>query len=170
MQTVLEYIKTTIEQHTALSFAEQMLSMAKMQFSTTESYYDYLYHLFSNDPSPTIEELEGQLIDTYAKLYVNYVKMLEGWKSHGSLFVLDKRNNLVMFIFNIDDVTHDAYVHYNPTKFDCIKWSMPNNTFFKGVEDDDFVLSKDETEMIRECDARIAAHVAHFLNLKTSRR
>jgi hypothetical protein len=153
MQTQLQIIKDVLTNHTAYSFADEKLSAVKKGVSErNENYYEYMYQVFSGAKNPTIEECEENANRQFISEYGKCRELLTGWQKNGSLFILDRKNKIVLFLYKKDKERHSAVSHYNPTNYDCLEWAMSNNRFFAGLENGEFVLSKDEDELIKMCD------------------
>jgi len=157
MQTQLQIIKEVLKNHTAFSFAEEKLSAIKKGVSErNENYYDYMYQVFSGAVNPTIEECEENANRQFVSEYGKCCELLTGWQKNGSLFILDRKNKFVLFLYKKDEEKHSAVTHYNPTNYDCFEWGMSNKRFFEGLANGEFDLSGNENDIIKECDLLIA--------------
>ena len=156
MDTQLKLIIDVLKNKTAFSFADEKLSQVKKGvLERKENYYDYMYQVFSGSENPTLDECEINAKAQYVSEYARCCDLFTGWIKNGSIFILDRRNKFVLFLYQKDNIRHKAITNYNPLNYDCYEWSMPNKQFFKGLETGEFDLSKNENDIINECNKLI---------------
>jgi hypothetical protein len=157
MKTQLQIIQNALTNHTAYSFAQEKLSDVKKMFlERSEDYYQHMHQTYSGAENPTIEECEKNAIRQFIFEYGQCCELFTGWQRNGSLFILDRKNRFVLFLYKKDEERHSAVTHYNPLNYDCFEWSMSTKRFFEGLENGEFDLSANENEIIKECDLLIA--------------
>jgi hypothetical protein len=157
MQTQLQIIKDVLTNYTAFSFADEKLSAVKKGVSKrNENYYEYMSQVFSGAENPTIDECEETAKREFIAEYGKCCDLYSYWQKNGKLFILDRKNKFVLFLYKKDEERHIAVTHYNPLNYDCFEWGMSNKEFFEGLENGDFDLSADENDIIKECDLLIA--------------
>ena len=153
MQTQLEIIRDILKNYTAFSFAEKKLQAERD--SPNRDYFTYMRNSYSGKDNPTIEECEENAKRQFISEYSKCCQLLTGWQFNGSVFILDRRNKFVLFLYHKDNSAHKAVTHYNPLEYDCYEWGMSNERFFEGLKKGEFDLSTNENELIKECDVLI---------------
>lgn len=144
----LDQIVFTLKNYSALSFAETKLAAIKENCKKrNENYHSYMSDLFSGN----IEECEQLAIIQYINEYKKCCEIYAGWIANGKVFILDRRDKLVLFLYKKDKTTHSAVVHYNPLNVDLIEYSCPNFQFFKDFEAGRYDVSVNEDLIIKEC-------------------
>lgn len=150
----LNQIISTITNYSAITFAENKLKILK--HDNNINYYTYMRDCFSGEEYPTIEKCEQNALIQFINEYSKCCELYTGWMNNGRVFILDRRDKVVLFLYKKDDTTHSSVVHYNPLDIDLIEQSCSNDHFFKGVETGRFDISKDEDHIIKECDRLVA--------------
>lgn len=146
----LDQIVFTITNYSAITFAE-----TKLKCERDDNHKDYYAHMrscYSGEENPTIEKCEQNALLQFIREYSKCCEVYAGWVANGKVFILDRRDNVVLFLYKKDDISHSALVHYNPLNIDLIEQSCPNNHFFKEVEAGRYDISINETLIIKECD------------------
>ena len=145
----LDQIEFTLKNYSAITFAETKLQAEKD--APNRDYYTYMRNCYSGKDNPTIEECEQNAFLQFINEYKKCCEIYAGWVSNGKVFILDKRDKLVLFLYKKDDVAHSSIVHYNPLNVDLIEQSCPNNHFFKEFESGRYDMSTNEDLIIKEC-------------------
>lgn len=160
----LERIKYCIENFTAEQYAEIMMEEERETFSLTimnmktgsvkktkPEYYEYMKATWGNENSTIescIERSRISKLDEYAK----YIHLYTGFIRNGGVFVLNKEEKFVSFIYEIKEKLAMLYTHYNPSKADCIEESINSKYLFNNMLKNKYDFSKDENAMIKQCD------------------
>ena len=186
MKTQLQYIKEIITNHTAVQYAEMMLEKEKknctihiFNASTRKviqknmNYYEYMKQTWHWEDNPPIEEcIEASRISKLNE-YAEAVQMYSGWIKNGKLFVLNKREAFVSFIYKIDkeSLMRDSKIksvivrtNYNPREVDCIEESLNPRYFSEMISDEHYDISKNEKELNALCDKLCATAKLNTLN------
>lgn len=145
----LEQIEFTLKNYSAITFAETKLQAEKD--APNRDYYTYMRNCYSGKDNPTIEECEQNAFIQFLNEYKKCCEIYAGWLINGKVFILDKRDKLVLFLYKKDDIAHSSVVHYNPLNVDLIELSCPNNHFFKEFENGRYDMSTNENLIIKEC-------------------
>jgi hypothetical protein len=146
----LEQIEFTLKNYSAISFAETKLQAEKD--APNRDYYTYMRNCYSGKDNPTIEECEQNAFSQFINEYKKCCDIYAGWIDNGKVFILDKRDMVVLFLYKKNDVAHSSVVHYNPLNVDLVEQSCPNNHFFKEFENGRYDMSTKEDLLIKECD------------------
>lgn len=186
-QFALNNIKNIIESFTAKEYADFMIEEEKVNFSLTTfnsstgeakeekpEYYEYMRQTWHWEEKPTLEACVENSYISKLNQYADFVKMYTGWVKNGKLFVLNKEEKFVSFIYDIkkDGGTLDAkpvsavlYTHYNPLNVDCIEESIAHEHIFNQLfGDGKYDISTDEHQLIGECELLIEASNIHEVN------
>ncbi len=177
-QTSLTRIKEIISTQTAVQYANSRLNheaencyLTTMNASTGEiketesTYYEYMRQTWHWEENPPINAcIENSMISKLNE-YAEMVNIYAGWIKNGKLFVLNKKEKFVSFLYEVkkDGYSLDAkpisanlYTHYNPLNVDCIEESVNHSHLFDGIMSDTYVISVYEDEMIKVCDLLIS--------------
>jgi len=157
--TELKRIIKTLKEETAFSFAEKKLKILKGQ----KDYSEMMKQCYSGKDNPKIEECEENAIRTFVSEYAKMCEIYAGWLKNGKVFILDKRDKLILALYKVDDISHSAIANYNPFNVDCIEQSVSNNQFFKELESR-FEISADEEMLIKECDELVKTTVGRVIS------
>lgn len=149
----LETIYSAIKNHTALSFAELKLKAQKDAHNM--DYYTFMRDVYSGKDNPTIEECEQNSLMQFINEYLTCCKIYSGWVKCGKIFILDRRERLIMALYENDGTNHKSIVHYNPLGVDLIEISINNRYFFEDVDEGVYELSRDPEGLIKELDKQI---------------
>lgn len=106
--------------------------------------------VFSGKDNPSIDECEKAAYCQYVSEYAECCNIYKGWIENGYLFILDRRDRVVSFLYKKDDTHHGAVVHFNPFSVDLIEYTHRNDLFFSELGKR-FELSKNEMELMDEC-------------------
>ncbi len=176
MQGTLKQIRDIITHKSAIQYAEEMLLEEKNNCvvatfnantrSVTEEQVPYLEYMLTQWGKPgdlltaCIERSRISKLERYAE----YVRLYSGFYKNGGLFVLNKKEKFVSFLYETKEKHHSfsaynepcktfemlrLHIHYNPLNVDCI-----DETIKKDLLDrtDQYGYSSDEEDIIRECD------------------
>lgn len=172
--TELQRIETIITNYTATEYADMMIQREKENFSLTVldtntntikqvdcDYYEYMRQMWHWEENPPLEKcIENSYISKlqdYAELTSTYA----GFIKNGRLFVLNKKEKFVSFLYNTtkDSARLSAKpknielkTNYNPNKVDCISETLKASYFDKLIQNGDFIVSKDGKELNELCD------------------
>lgn len=146
----LEKIEFTLKNYSAITFAETKLQAERD--NQNRDYYTYMRNRYSGKDNPTIEECEQNAFIQFVNEYKKCCEIYSGWVSNGKVFILDRRDKLVLFLYKKDDVAHSSVVHYNPLNVDLIEQSCSNNHFWREFENGRYDISGNEDLIIKECD------------------
>lgn len=156
MKNKIEYINKLLKTHTAFSFAEEKLSdIKKGCIERKEDYRDYMYDVFSGSVNPIIKECEQNAIHQFVLEYAKLCQVLIGFLVNGSVFILDRKNKFVSFLYEHRKGMYSAMTYYNPTNYDCLEWCNEEEVFIGKIQSEEFILSKNENDIIKECDLLI---------------
>lgn len=175
----LDVITEIITNYTPFSYAEKMLEKEKANFSLTimngisgeikhvrpDDYYEYMRQTWHWEEKPPLEECIEKSRMSKLEAYANAIKMYTGWVKNGKLFVLNRKEKFVSFLYevvkdgnNLDSKpqTVSLHAHYNPLNVDCFEESMSHKYLFdQVVNGGHYDISTDENRMITECDLLI---------------
>ncbi len=115
----------------------------------------------------SVEASRRSKLDQYAK----DISMYTGWVKNGKIFVLNKKEKFVSFLYEITRAGHSLdskpktislRTHYNPRNVDCVEqhiWAkrFPIDASFKvsPMTNDEYEISTDEKKLIKQCDKLI---------------
>lgn len=181
MELQLNNIKDIITNFTATQYAEMMVQKEKENFCLTTintstgavkeekpEYYEYMRQTWHWEEKPSLEACIESSYISKLNQYAEAVKMYTGWVRNGKLFVLNKEEKFVSFLFgvvkdgdNLDSkpVSARLYTHYNPLNVDCIEESIAHEHIFNQLFGDNskYDISTDEHQLIGECELLIEA-------------
>jgi hypothetical protein len=151
--TPLDYIRTTVKTKSAVEYAFEKVIQCVL-FGE-----DYMRDMYGGAKNEALEQLKQKCYLDHIKGYSDMCLKFVGFETNGSLFVLDKREKFVCFIYDIREhengqTSADMYIHYNPLKVDIIEQSVPSKFIFDDFEN--WSISKDEQSIIKECDELIS--------------
>lgn len=115
MQTELKYIEEIITNYTATEYADMMLKKESENFTLTTynsktgemketkpSYHEYMRQTWHYNISATLEEcIESSRISKLNQ-YAEFITMYSGWIKNGRLFVLNKKEGFVSFLYKLE--------------------------------------------------------------------
>jgi len=145
----LDQIIFTLKSYSAITFAESKLQAERD--TPNRDYPAYMRNTYSGKDCPTILECEENAFIQFINEYKKCCEIYAGWLKNGKVFILDRRDKLVLFLYKRDDVSHSSVVHYNPLNVDLVEQSCPNNHFFKEFENGRYDMSNNEDLIIKEC-------------------
>lgn len=177
MELQLHIIKNLISTYTAFEYAEMMLEKEKDNYyvltfnsvtgTTKESkpdYYTYMRNTWHYKEDASLEScIENSMISKLND-YAKYVSIYSGWIKHGRLFILNKKEKFVSFLYGIENENSNLnakpklallYTHYNPLNVDCISESIKHEYLLNEILGSDYDISIDEQEMIGLCELLI---------------
>jgi hypothetical protein len=174
MKTQLKYIEEIITNYSAVKYAEIMLEKEKENFTLLEyntqigktketkpSYYEYMKQMWHWKDNPPIEEcVEASRLSKLNK-YAEMVQMYSGWIKNGRLFVLNKKEGFVSFLYKLEKEGYTLNskirtvvirTNYNPKGVDCIEDNINPKYFSEMISDEHYDISKNEKELNDLCD------------------
>lgn len=169
IDNLLQYFKEVIEGQSAIEFAEDMLESEKQasiltQLNTSTGkitekqvpYEEYMKQSWGTEGDTLekcIERSKISKLNDYAEI-VNYYA---GFLENGKVFVLNKKEKYVCFLYAVDKEENESYlyVHYNPLNVDIMSEIVDSDYLFKDIGLDMFDISTDENRMIDECNKLI---------------
>jgi hypothetical protein len=176
METYLDNINKIINTYTAAQYAAVQLKLEKKNYSlhvfnykTGEikvekpSYDEYMITYWGSPKSNTLEKcIEGSRMSALND-YAEKIKMYTGWVKNGKVFVLNRKDRYVSFLYEIKDtgtlgripIYVSLKTNYNPKDVDSISDHMPHSTFKEKIDDGEYEISQDEKYLIKECDKLI---------------
>ena len=179
MELQLNKIKDIITKFTATQYAEMMVQQEKENFCLTTintstgavkeekpEYYEYMRQTWHWEEKPSLEACIESSYISKLNQYAEAVKMYTGWVKNGKLFILNKEEKFVSFLygikkdgFNLDSKPQSAllYTHYNPLNVDCIEESIAHEHIFNQLFGGKYDISTDEHQLIGECELLIEA-------------
>jgi len=163
----LQEIEEIITTYTAMDFAQLLLD--REQESTTitvfnnrsgirtekVSYVEYMKHTWGSQDDNDIDVLICRSRDSKLKEYAKYIQLYTGFNKQGKVFVLNKEDKIVSFLYAEEGKIAKLYTHYNPLEIDCIESSCSSEYLFRKMMVNLYDFSKSESEMIKECDRLI---------------
>lgn len=177
MKTELEQIKDIISTFNAFEYAEILVQTEKKHSSVTQlniktnkskavvlDYEDYMKQVWSTKKEVALEECIEASRNSKLNEYAKLIQMYTGWIQNGRLFVLNKAEKFVSFIYEIkkDGYTLNAKpktvickTHYNPLNVDCIEENISAKHLSETIINGGYEISKDEKYLIKECDKLI---------------
>lgn len=173
MRTELEYIEYIITNHTAMMYAEIMLGKEKNSCEGTHynlathtvttidmTYKEYMTQAWSTKNKATLEEcIEASRISKLNH-YAKMIEMYTGWVKNGKLFVLNKKEKFVSFLYelkreseSLDSPIKSVIIrtNYNPLKVDCIEDNINPKYLSKQISDENYDISQNELQLIEDC-------------------
>ena len=168
METGLQYITEVLDKLSAFEFAESRLNQEKEHTTITMlntesgivssnkvSYEDYMKGTWSNKESATLEECIEESRMSALDEYAEMVDLHTGFIRNGRVFVLDKTDKIVFFLYDQHEDKGQKwaslYTHYNPKNIDCIETMVNSKYLFEDMEKDKYEISQDEGWIIKEC-------------------
>jgi hypothetical protein len=82
--------------------------------------------------------------------YADMIKKYTGFIENGKVFVLDKDQKHIYFLYKSDKQTANIYTHHNPFNYDCIEAGIKAEWFNKEVISEKYIISIDEDYLITE--------------------
>lgn len=174
MKTELQRIEEIITNYTAIEYAEMMIEQEKENFvlatlntttgeiqETKPSYYEYMKQVWHWEDNPTLEDCVQASRLSKLNKYSEAIQMYTGWVKNGKLFVLNKKEGFVSFLFKLekDGNALNSKVHsvvtrinYNPKEVDCIEDYLSPKYFEDMISDEYYDISKNEQELNDLCD------------------
>jgi len=180
MNLQLNNIKDIITKFTATQYAEMMVQQEKENFCLTTfntstgevkeekpEYYEYMRQTWHWEEKPSLEACIESSYISKLNQYAEAVKMYTGWVKNGKLFILNKEEKFVSFLFgvvkdgcnlNSKPVLAELHTHYNPLNVDCLEESVSHEHIFNQLfGDGKYDISTDEHQLIGECELLIEA-------------
>lgn len=147
--TSLSAIKQIISTKTAFQYADEMLKLEK---ENSKDYYESMRAMWSGKDNPTLEECIEASRMSKLNRYAEAIKLYTGWISNGKVFVLDKEDKIVYFLYNkrSDGVT-ELYNHFNPLNVDRISEHVNSKCLSEYIVTGKYDVSADEEAIIGEC-------------------
>lgn len=174
MKTELQNIEEIITIYTATEYADMMVKKEKENFAlstfnsktcevkeTNPSYYEYMKQMWHWEENPTLEECVQASRLSKLNQYAEAIEMYSGWVENGKIFVLNKKEGFVSFVFKLEkeDYTLNSKIktvrirtNYNPKNVDCIEESISPEYFNERICDEYYDISKNEKELNILCD------------------
>lgn len=169
----LQHIQWILDSYSAFEYAEIRLEQERNNFSlctmntstgevkeTKPEYYEYMKQTWHYKDSPPLEECIENSRNSKLMEYAKMLKMWTGFIENGKLFVLNKKEKFVSFIYEIEKdgiglsakpISVIAKTHYNPKKVDCIEDVFNAKYLSSEIEKELYDISKDEKALINEC-------------------
>lgn len=177
----LKHIIDTITNYTAIQYADMMLDRERVANNKLHlfnvktgshkeqeiPYIEYMKSTWGYNGSEDLESCIERSRVSKLKEYAHYIVLYTGFIKNGRVFVLNKKEKFVSFLWDIRNgdklqssnghkvgVT-DLYTHYNPLNVDCISESVSSIHLFDKIGNNDYEISCDEKWIISECDKLI---------------
>ncbi len=175
-ELTLEAIKTIISTYSADEYAQQCIEKEKassilstINTATNQivdievSYYEYMKQTWSGKDNPTLEECIQASYSSKLEYYAQAVLMYVGFLKNGKVFVLDKEDKVIYFIYKKEQPHGTAlswtnlFIHYDPLGKDIIEESVQTERLFSEHEKGRYDFSCDQKRLINELDELIAS-------------
>ncbi len=174
--TSLSTIKKILSTQTAIQYAESRLKDEQENYFLTTfnsssgnfeevkvDYYEYMRQTWHWEEKPPLQDCVEASRVSKLKEYAGMVERYYGWIKNGKLFVLNKKEKFVSFLYEVKKdgmfqakpTTAMLYTHYNPLDVDCIEEAVNHSYLFDGIMSDTYDISVYEGEMIKACDLLI---------------
>lgn len=174
MKTVLEEIQYILLHYTAIEYANMMLKREKEASTLTVwdkgnvyqkkvPYEKFMQETWGTG-NMTMKALIERSKDAKLNQYAGYIDLLTGFNKSGKVFVLNKKEKVVSFLYgeynnNEDKKFAKLHVHYNPLNVEYIFQHISSDYLFKNMENEEYDMSQMEGHIIKECDSLIGIRV-----------
>lgn len=147
MHKELHFIEETLKHHSAQSYYRQLYDRAEEKYSDKINHY--LQTAFGDGNTGTKTCMDRFKTSSYNR-YAEMIKLYNGWIKNGRVFILDKEQRHIYFLYKSDNLTANIYTHYNPFNYDCIEAGIKASHFNTEIRNERYDISQDDELLIKE--------------------
>jgi hypothetical protein len=143
----MKNITNVLAEYSAIQFANKKMGSIEVG-KTDQEYEEYMRDVFGGSDSTIIQCMQNAYCQ-FLNEYKTMCEMYHGWIVLGKVYILSKKDKVILCLFSVDEVAAKCLVEYNPYDVDLFEISVSKNHLFQNMETE-YVLSKDINKLKSE--------------------
>lgn len=147
MENTLDRMRRILTDYSAQGWFVIRFDIAEQKHS--DRFDEWLQTMYGNGKTGRQTCIDRMRVSCYNE-YAEMIKRYNGFIENGKVFVLDKEQKHIYFLYKSDKQTANIYSHHNPFNYDCIEAGIKAEWFNKDVISEKYIISLDEDYLITE--------------------